>query len=67
MIVLEIPEMSCGHCKVSVERAVASVDPAAAVTVDMAGRRASVATDAPAAALIAALDAAGFEARAALS
>jgi copper chaperone len=65
MITLEIPEMSCGHCKATVEKALASVDPAAAVTIDLPGRRASVQTGAPTAALIAALDAAGFAAHAA--
>jgi copper chaperone len=64
MITLEIPDMSCGHCKATVEKALASVDPAAAVTVDLAARRASVDTGMPVTALIAALDAAGFAAHA---
>lgn len=65
MITLEIPEMSCGHCKAAVERAIALVDPAASVTVDLVARRAAIVTGVPAAALIAALDTAGFAARAA--
>lgn len=65
MITLSVPDMTCGHCKASVEKALARVDPAAAVTVDLTARRVSVETAAPAPALIAALAAAGFDARAA--
>ena len=42
MTILSIPEMSCGHCKASVEKAVASVDPAAKVAVDLTTRRADI-------------------------
>lgn len=64
MITLSVPDMSCGHCKAGVERAVASVDPAARVAVDLPARRVMVDTAAPAAALVAALDKAGFPATA---
>lgn len=62
MITLSVPDMNCGHCKASVEKALARVDPAAAVTVDLTARRVTVQTAAAAPALIAALAAAGFEA-----
>lgn len=59
---LSIPDMNCGHCKASVERAIAGVDPAARVAVDLTNRQADVETGADAAALIAALMAEGYEA-----
>ncbi len=34
---LNVSNMTCGHCKAAVEKAVASVDPAAKVTVDLPG------------------------------
>lgn len=59
---LSIPGMSCGHCKAAVERAVASVDPDAEVTFDMAARQADVRSDAGNDMLIAALRGEGYEA-----
>jgi copper chaperone len=64
MTILSIPEMSCGHCKASVEKAVASVDPAAKVAVDLTTRRVDVSSVSTTAALIAALKVAGYEATA---
>lgn len=63
MTTLSIPDMSCGHCKAAVEAALHTLDPAATVTVDMAGKRATVQSSQPDAALIAALDAVGFPAQ----
>lgn len=57
MTILSIPEMSCGHCK-------ASVDPAAKVAVDFTTRRADISSISTTAALIAALKVAGYEAKA---
>lgn len=65
MITLSIPDMSCGHCKASVEAAVIKLDPAASVTVDLTSRKASITTNQPIEALISALDAVGFPATAA--
>lgn len=59
-----IPEMSCGHCKASVEKAVSSVDPAAKVAVDLTTRHADIMSTSTPAALIAALKLAGYEATA---
>ncbi|MFT7057940.1 MAG: copper chaperone [Pseudorhodobacter sp.] len=60
MMMLNIPDMSCGHCKAAVEAAIAAVDPAAKVAVDLVSRQAQVETGATAEALIAALGQVGF-------
>lgn len=62
---LSIPEMSCGHCKTTVTTALTSVPGVVAVDVDVAGRTARVDGDAPLAALLTALDQAGYQASAA--
>ena len=62
---LSVPDMTCGHCKASVETALVALDPAATVQVDLAARRVAVDTSASAAQVIAALQDAGFEATAA--
>lgn len=63
MIQLDVPEMSCGHCKATVENAIAGADPGARVTVDLVARRVVVqGGQAAAPTLIAALDAVGFDA-----
>lgn len=65
MITLNIPDMSCGHCKASVEAAVAKLDPQASVTVDLAAKTAVVTSTKPVADLIDALRVVGFPATAA--
>ena len=65
MITLNVPDMSCGHCKATVEKAVAGADPAAQVAVDLTTRRVGVTSTRSTADLIAALKVAGFEATAA--
>ena len=64
MINLSVPDMSCNHCKATVEAALAGVDPTAKVVVDLATHRVEVTTTATKAALIAALDGAGYAAQA---
>lgn len=59
---LSIPDMSCGHCRASVTRALTELDPAARVTVDLTARTAQVDTTAPLPAVLAALEAVGFAA-----
>jgi copper chaperone len=61
MTTLSIPDMTCGHCKASVETALAPL--AATVTVDLAARTVEVASSAPPARLLAALDQIGFPAQ----
>ena len=63
MTTLSIPDMSCGHCKATVEAALAAVPGAGPVTVDLAARKIDVSGSAPLAALLAALDAAGYPAQ----
>ncbi len=59
MITLSVPDMSCGHCKASVEAALAPLT--ARVTVDLPARTVS-AEGAPAETLVRALAAIGFPA-----
>lgn len=59
---LSIPDMTCGHCKAAVEKAVTSVDPAAKVAVDLDAHTAELSTSAPQEALLAALQDAGYTA-----
>lgn len=62
---LSIPDMTCGHCRASVTRALTELDPQARVEVDLPARTARVETSAPLQTVIAALGAIGFEAKAA--
>jgi copper chaperone len=62
MTTLSIPDMSCGHCKASVETALAAVPGAGAVSVQLAERRVVAQGPAPVADLLAALEAAGYPA-----
>lgn len=61
---LSVPDMSCSHCKATVEAALALVPDAGEVAVDLAARQVQVAGPATIAALIAALDKAGYPAEA---
>jgi copper chaperone len=60
MLKLNVPDMTCGHCAGVIEKAVKSVDPAASVTVDLAGKLVTVMTAAAPADVSAAVDAAGY-------
>ncbi|ANP86001.1 heavy-metal-associated domain-containing protein [Rhizobium leguminosarum] len=44
MYEFDIPNMTCGHCKGTVEKAIKSADPSADVTIDLASRKAKVET-----------------------
>lgn len=59
---LSVPDMSCGHCKAAVERAIAAEDAAASVSVDLAAREVEVMTALPAAKVMAALAEEGYPA-----
>lgn len=61
-MVLSIPDMSCGHCKAAVTKAIATIDPQAVVEIDLDRRRASVSSAAGRDRLIAALADAGYTA-----
>ncbi|MBL9075765.1 heavy metal-associated domain-containing protein [Tabrizicola sp.] len=62
MTTLSVPDMNCNHCKATVEAALGAVPEAGAVTVDLTSRKVEVTGPAPAAALIQALDKAGYPA-----
>ncbi|MHA1567006.1 MAG: heavy-metal-associated domain-containing protein [Alphaproteobacteria bacterium] len=62
MTKLNVPEMSCGHCKAAIEKAVAGIDADARVTVDLENRTVSIESVIADAALIDALKNGGYEA-----
>jgi len=57
-----VPDMSCGHCKASVEQAMRALDAGAGVQVDLSSRTVEVTTARAAAEVLAALDEIGFPA-----
>jgi copper chaperone len=59
-----IPDMSCGHCKATIEKTVHGLDPAAALNFDMPARQVQIETSAPLAKLQSALAAEGYPATA---
>lgn len=62
MTKFNVPEMSCGHCKAAVEKAVADVDASASVEVDLENRTVSIQSTLADAVLIAALEDGGYQA-----
>ncbi|MDZ4087539.1 MAG: heavy metal-associated domain-containing protein [Tabrizicola sp.] len=59
---LSVPDMSCNHCKATIEAALGSVPETGTVTVDLTTRQVEVTGPAPVDALIQALDQAGYPA-----
>lgn len=59
---LSIPDMSCGHCRASVEKAVRAIDGGAQVAVDLGARTVDLKTTASTAALLKALADEGYPA-----
>ena len=62
MTLLSIPDMTCGHCRASVESALSALPETGVITVDLPAHRVSVSGPAPADRLLAALDEIGFPA-----
>lgn len=62
MTTLSIPDMTCGHCKASVEQALGQLPGVQKITVDLSARIARVDGPAAPAELVAALDRIGFPA-----
>ncbi|MCL4189568.1 MAG: heavy-metal-associated domain-containing protein [Rhodobacteraceae bacterium] len=62
MIELAVPDMSCGHCRATVTAAIRASQPGAGVEIDTDARRVRVSGAEDAAALVAALAAAGYPA-----
>lgn len=64
MTKFSVPKMSCGHCKSAIEQAVKKVDESAQLDFDMTNREVTVTSDAEISALIASINAGGYEAQA---
>ena len=56
----DIPDMSCGHCVASVEKAIKAIDPKANADIDLMKRRALVTSAVDPQAIAAAIDEAGY-------
>ena len=65
MITLNVPDMSCGHCKATVEKAVTAVDASAKVDVDLSTRKVEITSSVASSTLLGALKAVGYPATAA--
>ena len=61
MLKLRVPDMSCGHCAATIEKAARSVDPGARVEVDLTTKVATIATTAPAERMRSAIRTAGYD------
>ncbi|AZO61846.1 MULTISPECIES: heavy-metal-associated domain-containing protein [unclassified Mesorhizobium] len=61
MLKLKVPDMSCGHCASTIEKAVKSVDPAARVTVDLGSTTVAVETKADETAIRDVIKTAGYD------
>tara|TARA_R110002074_G_scaffold118673_1_gene251386 strand:+ start:478 stop:675 length:198 start_codon:yes stop_codon:yes gene_type:complete len=62
MTKFSVPEMSCGHCKSTIEKAVAKVDSDAQIAVDLTTREVTIESQAETDVLVAAMKAEGYEA-----
>ena len=60
MLTLKVPDMSCGHCAATIEKAVKSIDPAAQVRPDIEGKLVSIESIADAAKIETAIATAGY-------
>ncbi|WP_092935152.1 heavy-metal-associated domain-containing protein [Rhizobium sp. 9140] len=60
MIAFDIPDMTCAHCKSTVEKAIRSVDGKAGVGIDLTAKTADVETAARAEEIAGAIKAAGY-------
>ena len=62
MTTFQIPDMSCGHCKATVEKTIKGLDPEANINFDMDARQIALDSDMAAAQVQAALAEAGYPA-----
>lgn len=62
MIRYSIPDMTCGHCKATIEQTVRKLDSAASLMFDMAAREVQIDSTVPQPALLAALAEEGYPA-----
>lgn len=63
MFRFHVPEMACGGCLAAVTKAIETLDPQAQIKGDLENRTIGVTSDRPEAALLAALDKAGYAAK----
>ena len=56
----DIPDMSCGHCVTTIEKAIKAADPQASANVDLMKRQAVVTSAVDPQAIAAAIDEAGY-------
>ena len=61
MLILDIPNMTCGHCVRAITQAVTAADPAAKVQADLAKRQVQVDTTVSRDAVVASLTEAGYQ------
>ncbi|TMV69603.1 heavy-metal-associated domain-containing protein [Thioclava sp. BHET1] len=59
-LIFSVPDMSCGHCKASIQEAIAGVDAGARVAVDLESRKVEVESSATPEALQSALKEVGY-------
>lgn len=59
-----VPDMSCGHCKASIEKAIAELDAGADVTVHLDSKTVDIDSGQPSDQIIASLQQIGFQATA---
>jgi len=62
MTVLNVPEMSCGHCKAAIEKVVTKLDVGAELSFDMDKRTVGVNSSAALESILGALKSEGYEA-----
>lgn len=63
MTVFSVPDMSCGHCKAAIEKALGPLDGDIDLEFDMDAREVDVETTAPIEGILAALEGAGYPAK----
>ncbi|MEO5760429.1 MAG: heavy-metal-associated domain-containing protein [Mesorhizobium sp.] len=61
MIKLKVPDMSCGHCASTIEKAVKSIDPSAKVAIDLGSSTVAVETEADESAICDVIRSAGYD------
>lgn len=64
MPTFKVPEMTCGHCVATIEKAIKAVDATALVRTDLKAQTVAVTTALPAAGIAAALQDAGYDSEA---
>ncbi len=61
MLKLRVPDMRCGHCASTIEKAVKSIDPTARVAIDLGSSTVAIETKANEAAICDVIRSAGYD------